>query len=49
MILDVSISAQYFCPNEFWNGYKTDQSFIYYIRHNPTNTILLVGDYHGNK
>lgn len=27
--------------------FKADHSFIYYIRHKPTNMILFVGDYHG--
>lgn len=27
--------------------FKADHSFIYYIRHKPTNTILFIGDYHG--
>jgi len=28
--------------------FKADHSFIYLIRHKPTNTIVFVGDYHGN-
>ena len=28
--------------------FNANHSFIYYIRHNPTNTVLFVGDYHGN-
>jgi serpin B len=28
--------------------FNANHSFIYYIRHQPTNTILFVGDYHGN-
>ncbi|QKF93509.1 serpin family protein [Fadolivirus algeromassiliense] len=28
--------------------FRADHSFIYYIRHIPTNTMLFVGDYHGN-
>jgi len=27
--------------------FRADHSFIYYIRHKPTNMILFVGDYHG--
>lgn len=28
--------------------FRADHSFIYYIRHIPTNTIMFIGDYHGN-
>lgn len=28
--------------------FNANHSFIYYIRHEPSNTILFVGDYHGN-
>jgi len=28
--------------------FRCDRSFMYYIRHKPSNIILFVGDYHGN-
>jgi serine protease inhibitor len=28
--------------------FRADHSFIYYIKHIPTKTLLFVGDYHGN-
>ena len=28
--------------------FYANHSFIYYIKHIPTNTLLIVGDYHGN-
>lgn len=29
--------------------FRADKSFIYYIKHTPTNTLLFVGEYHGTK
>lgn len=28
--------------------FNANHSFVYYIKHKPTNTLLFVGDYHGN-
>ncbi|XWV25781.1 serpin [Tupanvirus soda lake] len=28
--------------------FRANRSFVYYIKHIPTNTLLFVGDYHGN-
>ncbi|XWV24548.1 serine proteinase inhibitor [Tupanvirus deep ocean] len=28
--------------------FRANRSFVYYIKHIPTNTLLFIGDYHGN-